>query len=116
MQISQPNLFILWAQEEMDHKIILFILIILLFDKISTISNTLLSHCYHNIYSLYIFIASALVNSLSKGWIDGIISGDSGVQMDENVSFVKCHIFIRVVKNCRYRYLASALNRQNLQE
>ena len=32
MQISQPNLLILWTQEEMDPEIV-FILIILLFDK-----------------------------------------------------------------------------------
>ena len=35
-RISQPSLFILWAQEKIDPEIILFILIILSFDKIST--------------------------------------------------------------------------------
>ena len=37
MQVSQPNLSILWTQEEMDSEIIHFILIMLSFGKISTI-------------------------------------------------------------------------------
>ena len=54
----------------MNPEIILFLLIILSFDKIGTIENALLSHYDHNIYFLYMYMASALVHSMSKREIE----------------------------------------------